>query len=569
MRGFRTLGLVCLAAGAGPSALAAPDLGTEQQREAGRKLYDKYCAQCHGVNGDGKGHATPRLKPEPRDFTPGKYKFRTTPSGMLPTDDDLRRVIKLGLPYTSMPAWPNFTDPQISEIISHLKTFSEDFSDAEKYADPISIPRPPPSTPESIERGRVVYDEQGCAACHGELGRGDGLSARTLTDDWGEHIRPADMTQRWTFRGGPTRQDMFRTFSTGLNGTPMPSYFDSLEVEGRWDLVNYMESLGDGDAPNYSELLLVTPVEDEIDVAAGEQAFAAAPKARFPLIGQIVEPGRNFYQSINNVDVRAVYNSQEIAFLVEWHDFTMENTGSNSPTMEVPLWDEDGATDSAAGEEDEGDFWGVEEEEEPEEDFWGEEDEGDDFWGDDEGDSASGGFSDAIGVQFPSKLPTGNRKPYFIYGDSQSSVDFWFFDLVNDAGLVEQFLGRGSDALEVSESDEIEVTATYDQGRWSVIFKRPLKARGGVSLQEEMFVPIAFSAWDGYNRERGNKRALSQWFYFYLEPAEKISAVGPMARTAGVVLLVEILLVIFIRRRQAAATREAPAQGAVPQGSTS
>jgi hypothetical protein len=237
--------------------------------------------------------------------------------------------------------------------------------------------------------------------------------------------------------------------------------------------------------------------------------------------------------------------------------------------MEVPLWDEDNATDSAAGDEDEGDFWGVEEEEEPEEDFWGEEDEGDDFWGEDDTGSASGGFSDAIGVQFPSKLPTGNRKPYFIYGDSQSSVDFWFFDLVRDAGLVEQFLGRGSDALEVSEADEIEVIATYDQGRWSVIFKRPLKARGGISLQEEMFVPIAFSAWDGFNRERGNKRALSQWFYFYLEPAEKISAVGPMARTAGVVLLVEILLVIFIRRRHAAAKREAPAQSAVPQGSTS
>ena len=46
-------------------------------------------------------------------------------------------------------------------------------------------------------------------------------------------------------------------------------------------------------------------------------------------------------------------------------------------------------------------------------------------------------------------------------------------------------------------------------------------------------------------------------------------AVGPMARTAGIVLLVEILLVIFIRRRHAAATREAPAQGAVTQGSTS
>ena len=32
---------------------AAPDLGNDQQREAGRELYGKYCVQCHGAAGDG------------------------------------------------------------------------------------------------------------------------------------------------------------------------------------------------------------------------------------------------------------------------------------------------------------------------------------------------------------------------------------------------------------------------------------------------------------------------------------------------------------------------------------
>ena len=66
--------------------------------------------------------ATSRLKPEPRDFTSGKYKFRTTPSGMLPTDEDIAKVIKDGLPYTSMPGWPNFSETQIQHIIYYLKT---------------------------------------------------------------------------------------------------------------------------------------------------------------------------------------------------------------------------------------------------------------------------------------------------------------------------------------------------------------------------------------------------------------------------------------------------------------
>lgn len=540
---------------------AQSDMGTQQQIDIGRVVYDKYCSQCHGYDGDGQGYATSRVLPVPRDFTAGKYKFRSTPSGMLPTDADLIKVIKDGLPYTSMPGWPQISDTDIQNIVYYLKTLSPAWQNPDAYGDPITIPDPPPMTPESIERGAQGYIDQGCGACHGVLGRGDGLAAKTLKDEWDNPLRPVDMTKRWTFRAGPTRKDIYRTFSTGVNGTPMPSYGETLAEEDRWDLVDYIHSLGDGDEPDYSTLLIVHYIDEELDISDPETLFADAQMGRFPLIGQIIEPGRSFYPSTNAVDVRAVYNRKEIAFLVEWHDFTADRSGTNSPTMEVPLWDEDSTTDSASGEEDEGDFWGIEEEDEPEEDFWG----------DDEGgtDSASGGFSDAIGLQFPSKLPTGNRKPYFIYGDSQSSVDFWFFNLVHDAGLVEQFLGRGSGALEVSEADEIEVIATYDQGRWSVIFKRSLKARGGISLQEEMFVPIAFSAWDGYNRERGNKRALSPWFYFYLEPVEKISAAGPMARTAGIVLLVEILLVIFIRRRHAAAKREAPAQGVVPQGSTS
>lgn len=567
----------CLVLAVGVTS-AQTDFGSQDRIDRGKVVYDKYCSQCHGYDGDGQGYATSRVLPVPRDFTTGKYKFRTTPSGKLPTDADLTKVIKKGLPYTSMPGWPQISDPDIQNIIYYLKTLSPAWQNPDSFGDAIPIPAPPPMSAESIAKGSELYVSQGCGACHGTLGRGDGQSAKTLKDDDGNPLRPVDMTKRWTFRGGPTRQDIYRTFSTGVNGTPMPSYGETLAEEDRWDLVNYIYDLGDGDGPGYDNLLVVQRVDEDLDLSDPATLFAAAPPARFPLIGQIIEPGRNFYPAANNVDVRAVYNPREIAFLVEWHDFTADRSGANSPLMEVPLWDEDNDTGGAAGAVDDeggGGFWGddVVEADAGGDDFsWGddvvaEDSGGDDFWGEeDSGDAAGGGegFSDAIGLQFPSKVPSGNRKPYFIFGDSQSSVDFWFVDLAKNAALAEQFLGRGSEALEVFGADEIEVSASYDQGRWSVIFKRPLKARGGVSLQEEMFVPIAFSAWDGFNRERGNKRALSPWFYFYLEPAEKISAVGPMLRAAGLVLLAEILLVIFIRRRNAAKTADTP-HGAVPQ----
>ena len=73
---------------------ASMELGSDTQRAEGRELYDKYCAQCHGIEGDAEAYATTRVKPAPRDFTTGKFKFRTTPTGMLPTDQDLVNVIR-------------------------------------------------------------------------------------------------------------------------------------------------------------------------------------------------------------------------------------------------------------------------------------------------------------------------------------------------------------------------------------------------------------------------------------------------------------------------------------------
>ena len=561
--------LLALAAiGTASWSWAAPDPGTEQQLGAGKKLYDQYCSQCHGDQGDGKGIATPRLKPEPRDFTSGKYKFRTTPSGLLPTDADVAKVIQQGLPYTSMPGWPNFSDSEIQEIVYYLKSFSEDFADVGRYGDPIDLPEPPPYTEESAQRGRVVYEEQGCAACHGDQGRGDGMSAPSMTDDWGKHIRPADMTQRWTFRGGPTRKDMFRTFSTGLNGTPMPSYFDSLAVEGRWDLVNYMQSLGTGDTPDYASLLLVSYRDDEIDIEQGQALFEGAPLARFPLIGQVTEPGRDFYPSTTSIEVQAIYNRNEIAFLLRWHDMRAETAGTNGPDLPVPTWDRDQPGYAVSDEEEEeGGFWGDEVEEEGGDDFWGDEvaEEGeDDFWGEEGDDVAAvgGEFSDAVALQFPSKLPSGIRKPYFLFGDAQNPVDLWFVDLAREMHL-QQFVGRGSDSLERSLADEFEISSGYDKGEWHVILKRSLRSTGGITFQENQYVPLAFSVWDGFNRERGNKRALSAWFYLYTEPAQEVSPVGPMVKAGLGALFVELLIIFLIRRRFSGAS--APAKSGIAQ----
>ena len=89
-----------------------------------------------------------------------------------------------------------------------------------------------------------------------------------------------------------------------------------------------------------------------------------------------------------------------------------------------------------------------------------------------------------------------------------------------------------------------------------MLVKRPLRSTGGVTFAEGQYVPIAFSVWDGSERERGNKRGLTRWMYLYTMPRETPSALWPMLRAALAVLAVEILLIAWVRRRKAAPVRQ-------------
>jgi mono/diheme cytochrome c family protein len=524
-----------------------PDVGTEAQRESGKNLYLKYCSQCHGDKGDAAGYATPHLLPRPRDFTQGKFKVRTTPSGALPSHQDLVNIIRLGMPYTSMPAWPDLSDGEVSDLAYFLTTFSADFSNPERVPPPMELPGAPSSTNESIELGKKLYVDTGCVKCHGNLGRGDGPSAPTLTDDLGQPIRAANLTQSWTFRGGSSREDIFRTMTAGFNGTPMPSFVDSLSTEQRWAITDYIASLSGSNGPGYTNLVIAKPVQDPIDLEKGAASFESAPVARFPIIGQITEPGRSFHPPATSMTVQAIYDAESVALLVRWHDMRADNTGKNGPSLPVPPEEEAAAPEGAkpAGDSPFGDAE-VTAQQPATADPFAEE-------------SASSAppseFSDAVSIQVPSQATTGARKPYFIFGDAQNSVDLWFFDLARPAPF--QFTGRGSADVAPNDTGDLTGVASYDQGQWSAIFKRPLRASSGAPLSPGQFMPVAFSVWDGFSRERGNRRGLTVWQSLYLEPEAVPSVIGPMVRIALIILAIELIVLGLVRWRYGSRARGA------------
>lgn len=187
------------------------------------RLYVDACAPCHGRGGDGKARGASRLGPaRPRDFTAGVFKFRGTPSGSLPTDEDLYRSISRGVPGTWMPGWEALLGPaERWALVAYIKGFAPLFAE-EAPEPPISVPAPPARTRELVGEGRWVYTMLRCTQCHGARGRGDGPSAGGLTDDWGAAIEAYDFT-RGGYKNGSSPADVYRTLVTGLSGTPMPA----------------------------------------------------------------------------------------------------------------------------------------------------------------------------------------------------------------------------------------------------------------------------------------------------------------------------------------------------------
>jgi cytochrome c oxidase cbb3-type subunit 2 len=204
--------------------------------------YRRYCVVCHGENGDGNGESFPWVDPKPRDFQLGIFKCRSTPTGTLPTDEDLFNTIARGMDRSNMPQWSTFTKQERADLVAWIKHFSPRWV-SEKPGSPITIPPEPEVTADRIKAGRDVFARVQCWKCHGVLGQANGPSASTLQDDLGRPIAAFNFTEGARPKCGDTDRDIYRIFMTGLDGTPMPSFADNIKPEEAWDLVFYLRTL--------------------------------------------------------------------------------------------------------------------------------------------------------------------------------------------------------------------------------------------------------------------------------------------------------------------------------------
>ncbi|MBI3098576.1 MAG: c-type cytochrome [Planctomycetes bacterium] len=296
----------------------------------GAALFKENCATCHGDTGGGDGPAAVYLFPKPRNFNMGLFKIRSTATGALPTDDDLMATLERGMPGSAMPSFAFLSTEERAALVQQVKSFAvietddgEKFNLFEKRRNPRVIPvaQEPAASEALVQKGAAVYKAQSCAKCHGETGIGDGPSAPTLKDELGFPIPPANFT-RGLYKGGSAARDIYMRFTTGMSGTPMPSFEESLSDEDRWALAYYVKSLERKGRPSIpaqkSEILIAGPRVASLLVDPFDAAWANVPVTELPLM--------HLWQRIEATDivkVRVVHDGISLAVLMEWDDATM------------------------------------------------------------------------------------------------------------------------------------------------------------------------------------------------------------------------------------------------------
>jgi len=510
-----------------------------------KTLYQHRCEVCHGEEGLGDGVAADRMYPRPRDFGLGLFKYKTTPGALPPSDQDLVQTIQQGLNGTAMPGWSSMlSDAQIKSLIPVIKGFDyaatwppedaddEDFDDEGRYtkADFISINDREPAEgridygPESIARGKQVF-EKVCHECHGDVGRGNITSGKQLEDDWGYRIWPRDLTKPWTFRVSEVShkdsdearnlsiQRIYERLSIGITGTPMPSHRaveegnkDPISLDDRWQVANYVYSLREqsNPAPGLSNVLSASKLEkvpDNIDSELWQQASPVT----FRLVPNIIKGDRHFTPLSDAVTVRAVYDEDNISFLLEVNDRTDSRPGEE---VSEGIQDENLSLNA-----------------------------------------------DAFALQFPKQIAFATSpsvvKPLYRHGDKKHETTIWYWN----AGSIEPAQPASSALIDASGPDaplnfrtesDLSASGIWQQGQWKVMFSRSRADldHGDVLFDEGQFIPISFANWDGSNGEIGSKHTLTTWYWLVLPPqANLIQIIGVPLLIAIIVLLAGLMLV--------------------------
>lgn len=467
----------------------------------GAATYERYCAVCHGPGGNGQGPASYLLFPKPRNFMRGAFKLRSTPMGMLPTDEDLRRTVSNGIPASAMFAFGDLLDEaEVYAVVEYVKSLVPAFEGAVAPTPDqlLQIPSPPPASAELVRAGRQVYERFRCAMCHGPEGRGDGPAAPGLRDSEGAPFPAADFSYG-LYKSGGRPEDLYRTFLTGMAGTPMPSYAAAIESEEQaWALVYYVLSLAPGGvalptAGDSGPVQVVALDDEDLLTDPFASAWDAAPPHRVYVRPLWFRPD---YSPI--ATVRAAKVGEQIALLLEWEDAT-HDTGelrtqdfSDAGALQFALAERPPFLMGQPGPGDAVEIW---------------------YWRAARQAASNSGEAADMGSVYPDLTADGYPADGGYFSGREAG------NPVSDPALatrpVHSLAAAGYGSLTTRPADQMRAAGTgiWRDGVYRVVFSAPSRPREP-SLEADFNtprVPFAVAIWDGAAGDRNGTKLVSQW----------------------------------------------------------
>ena len=487
----------------------------------GKRVYEKQCVACHGLDGRGEGEAAYLLYPKPRDFTAGKFALVST-WDRVPNDEDLYRTISRGMPGSAMPSWGHLSDEERWGLVHYVKSFSEKPLVVEPASDPkaegqtgtgvIRVPPEPPFTPEARARALERYADA-CAGCHGKTGKGDGQEDQK--DDKGYPTRPRDLTLG-VFKGSPDPKDLYRRIVAGMPGTPMPMS-DWAYGEDAWHLAHLIRSWSSDEQRARVEMRkfrIVARRVGRLPDHPDDGAWRLATPVNLHLMPLWWRTDRP-----EELTVRALHDGKEVALLAVWSDATNDHTAMRPQDFRDAVAVEFSLTPDppffAMGAK--GQFVNI----------W--------MWKSERQADLEPAFQELdkvypnIGIDsYPNPLGSPLEQPTRHALTLRSSPVFvtgWgAANIVSDptrASAAEDLTAQGFGTLRARpRADQtVQARGVYSTDTYRVIFRRPLAGQGSqaVSLAPGTTVPVAFAVWNGSAGDRDGKKSVTIWQDLVLE----------------------------------------------------
>jgi mono/diheme cytochrome c family protein len=506
----------------------------EGQVAKGKDLYLQHCGACHGEKGDGQGLAARFLFPKPRDFRAGRFRLVSTTNGV-PTQGDLDSVLVRGMPGSAMVPWAHLPPEHRKLLVEQVVEFRrQGIRDAElalaaeeeleltdeeiqetvdRLTAPAVAPDPPgaPAAPEAAANGRKLYLVKGCAACHGQGGKGDGQ--QKMVDGEGLPTRPRDLT-RGIFKGPADFASVYRRIALGMPGSPMPAS-QSLTADEIGDLVAYVLSLSDEPTREAAVLKRRTIRAARVGKAPAspdDPAWANAPAESLPTV-----PLWWRDTAAADLKVRALHDGTLVALRLDWNDPQADRHAVQSESFEDVA-----AVELFAGRQEP--FLGMGSSTLPVE-MW--------LW-----DADSAGtpadvdsvYPDMVVDQYPLTEALVETAEFARPGTAtpaQAEVTLPARAAGNQivppakgrpASSVEA-AGPGSVTFRPPASQWVKGRGVWRGGRWHVVFVRRLAVpRDGLKLAPGQRLSAAFAVWDGAQGDRDGEKQITIWQDLVLDP---------------------------------------------------